>query len=439
MNIKYHSLLTITPIFFIIAIVISILNYNNNKDEIIWKIHEEAKSIIIGSSVFIDNIVSDSTIIQKKDKILLHLNRIKRYKQTKEFYIIDNNSNLILTTERNATLQTIKQRSVEIEDADITISKIYKQDNINYLNVTANITIDNQKVAQIVAKLYADSTIKDLDNLLYTLLITIIIITLIGVILSLVISNIVINRIKILKDIASSIAKGNYHIQSDSLDIREFKDLEDTLNTMKSIMREILFKAKNSIMGQEQLNLNDDLGIIYNQKYISSKIEIYDDIEIAIKIVGNQTVDTIFNIVSTQKKIFCFMGKIKPQESSIDSAIDANKTSYYLSKSLIYHPLNQIHNLVEDFNIHKLSIIEIEKSTLFANIHEIGKDGTRSKELKINKEKVVYFHTLKQNIYEELDIYIKNYSFLNLNDTCSDIDIIFKENHNGLVLLIKMS
>jgi len=45
--IKHRNLLTVTPIFFIIILIISILNYNNDKNEIMWKINEEAKVVLL--------------------------------------------------------------------------------------------------------------------------------------------------------------------------------------------------------------------------------------------------------------------------------------------------------------------------------------------------------------------------------------------------------
>ena len=442
MKIKYRNLLTITPIFFIIVLVISILNYYNDKNEIMWGINQEAKSIAIGSSIFIENIISNSTIIKESDKILMHLNIIKKYKQANEFYIINNNNKIILTTEKNITKKALKKEPIELKDKNIILSKIYTDNNNSFLNATTTIKKDKKIVATLTVKVNANNVIKYLTNSIYTLIITIVIISIIGVLVSTIISNIVIKRIRILKEVSNSIAEGNYHDKGNLLDIKEFKDLEDTLNTMKSIMQEILFKAKNSIIEWEQFSSNDDLGYIYSNVSLKSKIEVYDNIEIGIKKIGNIKVETLFDIVSNKEKIFSFMGEVEKQDKSIDSAINASTANYYLSKKLIYNNnLDFINEFINDFSIKKLFLIEINKKTLNLNKYQIIENNIKKSSIKIDENNLIYFDTNKNiinnNIYRELDSYIKNYKFLTINEIEKDLDRLFSKRYNGLLFLIK--
>ena len=437
MNIKYRNFFTITSIFFIIVLVISILNYNNDKNEIMWEINEEAKSIAIGSSIFIEDIISNSTIIDKKDKILMHLNRIKKYKQANEFYII-NNSKIILTTEQNYTKKTIKKEAIQLEDKSIILSQLYRENNNSFLNAITNIKKDNRVVATLTVKVNANSIIKHLDNSLYTLIITIIVVSIIGIIISIIISNIIIKRIKILKKVANSIAEGNYTEKANLLDIKEFKDLEDTLNTMRSIMQEILFKAKNSIIEKEKFSSNDNLGYGYSNISLNSKVKFYDNVEIGIKKISNIATESLFDIVSNQEKIFAFIGEIETQKKSIDSAIKANTAKYYLSKKIIQtNELNFINEFINDFYIKELLIIEIDKKSLNLNKYKITKESTTKDSIKIEKNKILYFHTLDKEIYTELDSYIQNYKFLSIKEIGDDLDILFNKKYNGLLLLIQ--
>ncbi len=439
MNIKHRNLLTVTPIFFIIILIISILNYNNDKNEIMWKINEEAKSIAIGSSIFIENIIKNSSILNKKDEILMHLKRIKKYNQVDEFYITDKSNTIILTTEDNSNRKVIKQKDMELKDKNILLSKIYTDNNNSFINASTNIKKNSKSIAILTVKVNANSIIEHLKKSLLTLVITVIIITIVGFILSIIISNIVIKRIKTLKRVANSIAEGNYNQRGNLLDIKEFKDLENTLNTMKSIMQEILFKAKNSIIEQKQFSSSSDLGDIYSSIFLNSKIKLDSNIEIGIKKIGNIPVESLFNIVSNKNKLFLFKGEIKAQKKPIDSAIKASSANYYLSKKLKQSSsLAFINEFKKDFHIEKLSIIEIDKKSLNLNRYELSKKEINKSCIKIEKDKVIYFYTFNKEVDKELEVYIKNYKFLNIKEISDDLEILFKDRYNGLILLIKI-
>jgi HAMP domain-containing protein len=438
LNIKYRNFLTITPIFFIIVLAISLLNFNNDKNEIMSQIDEETQAIAVGSSIFIENIIANSTIVEKSDKILMHLNRIKKYNQANEFYIIDNSNMVLLTTEKNSTKKSIKKELIKPKEKNIFLNEIYTENNNSFMDATTNIKQDNKIVASLTVKVNANHIVKYLNDSFSTLIITIIIVTIIGIILSIIISNIVIKRIKILKNIANSIADGNYDDRVNALDIKEFKDLEDTLNTMKSIMKEILFKAKNSIIEQKQFSSNDDLGDIYSNLALKSKINFSNNIEFGIKKIGNIAVESLFNTVSNKDTIFSFIGEVEPQNNSIDSAIKANTANYYLSKRLLYSSeLDFLSEFKNSFVIKELLIIEIDKKTLNFKKHKITNNSINRSHMNIDKNKILYFHTLDNEISKELDTYIQNYNFLNIKEIGNDLDILFKNRHNGLLLLIK--
>lgn len=440
MNIKYRNFFTITPIFFIIVLIISILNYNSNKDEIMWKINEEAKSIAIGSSVFIDNIIKDSSLLDKKDEILIHLKRIKKYNQAEEFYITDKSNNIIFSTEKNSTKKILEPKEIALEDKNIFLSKIYQENNNSYINASTDIKENNNTVATLTVKVNANSIIKHLDDSFLVFIITIFIVTIIGIILSQIISDIVIKRIKILKGVAKSIAEGDYNEKVNFLDIKEFKDLENTLNTMKSIMQEILFKAKNSIIEQKQFSSKNDLYYIYSNLFLNSKRKIDKNIEVAIEKIGTVPAEFIFNIVSNNETIFLYFGEIEAPDKSIDTAIKASSANYYLSKKLMYsnNNLNFLDEFRDNFFIKNLLIIKIDKNKLNVEKYQISKNRVDKSYIKIDKDKILYFHTLDKDANEKLDVYIKNYKFLNIKELSNDLNILFKDRYNGLILLIKI-
>ncbi len=437
MKIKQSNFLIITPIFFTIAFVVALLNYTNEKSEVMWGINEEAKSIAIASSIFIENIVTNSTLKNKKEEILVHLNRIKRYKQAKRFYITKN-SKLIIDTKENKVKQKFKIiDKKEFKDRDVILSDIYKNRDISLMNVSSLIKINAKIIGILTVEIYATDVDKDLNEAIYEMLTTIFIITLIGVMVSILLSNIVTTKIMTLRSVANSIAKGNYNENMDIGTIKEFADLGDTLNTMKSIMQEILFKAKNSIIEEEQFRSNNDLLNSYSDIFLNSKVEIDDNFEVSIQKIGYLKVEYFFNIVSNEDSIFSFLGEIKSNKESIDNAIISSTINTYLSKKLLSsNNINFFDKFKEIFPIKELLITHINKKTKELKIYKFL-NNTLHKKIIINRDKIFKFHTLDKELNSKIDTYLRNYYFLNLEDIADDLDKLFREKYNGIILLIK--
>lgn len=430
MKIKYNNFLIITPIFFAIAFVISMLNYSNEKNEIMWGVKEEASSIGIASTIFIENMIKTEELTSLRDRLLMHFNRIKRYNQAKRFYITNDKKVLIDSDENNLKAKIIKPN--EFRDKDFILSEIYNRDEINLIDIYLPIKKDGKVKAILTVEIDVSDVSKELSESINEMVITIILITLIGIFVSILLSNIVIKKIASLSRVANSIAMGNYSENINVGTIREFSDLGDTLNTMKSIMQEILFKTKNSIIEEEQFRSEDDLLKTYGKVFLTSKIEKSENVEFSIDKIGEVEVGNFFNIISNSENIFCFFGRVESKEDSLSSAIHVSSLNEYLSKRFIYDDINYLNKAIDIFKIKELTLIHVNREI---KLYTYSDNKLSVKRVDF-ENRVIFFHTFDKKIDREIEIYLKNYNFLTIDELSSDLRELLKT-QNGILVLLK--
>jgi len=430
MKIKYNNFLIIVPIFILIASVMSYLNYINEVKEIKWGMQTKAKSIEIPSRIFIEEMLKKQKLSEILENIKPKFQNILNYNQAKRFYI-SQDGHILLDTDSKTNANNL---SLPKNLKTTTLSEAYLKNELHIISIHSPIKNTKQNT---ILSIEVDNTdfIERIDEAFKEIFYVMIIATILGLITSYILSKIVTNKIYALNNNAKAIASGNYSRNSYIGSIHEFTDLGDTLNIVKSIMKEIVFKTKNTIVEEEKFRSDDDLVNTYNDVLFDSKKDTVNNINIAINSIGYPEAGYFFDSFSSSGKLSAYIAKIEEQSSSVDTLLKANAAQKYISSKI--NDLD-VQKLQKIFNLSYLEFLSVDENNLLHS-QKIVNENIKDSTIDLNDNLIHLICKDSSLVEKELNIYIQNYPELNIEDIAKDIPSIFTDVVGEIFIMIQKS
>ena len=432
MKIKYNNFLIITPLFFTIALAMSYLNYIDEVREIKWGIESKAKSIAIPSSIFIEYMLKAEDLSKVLEEVKPKFENILHYNQAQRFYISQGKHILLDTAPEKSSNELIIPDNLK----DTIVSEMYTKNNRQ--QITIHTPIEGASVNTVLS-VEVDNTafFKQIDEAFYEMIYSIIFISILGLITSYILSRIVTGKIYALNKDAHAIATGNYSHNSYIGNIREFTDLGDTLNIMKSIMKEIIFKAKNIIIKEDKFRSDEELLNTYNKAFSSSKKVSIGEIELAINSIGYPEIGYFFDCFVFSGKIYAYMAKAEIRDSSLETILITDAAQRYI----LYKVQKQSFDILQVKQIFKLDYFEFISIDENALLHASKTVNGKILESNIKMKDDIVHLICNENspIERELRIYIENYQELSIGELSADILKLFPSRTSELFVMVQKS
>lgn len=429
MKIKYYNLLIITPIFFTITLVISFINYQNELEELDQGIKSKAQSIIVPSKIFIEHMLKNKNLPDISKKIEENFNKIIKYKQATRIYISQKGKILIDTNKDDRyKLKTIRDLD-KLRIRDFFAKK-------NFQLVTAQTTIKSKNKNLILhIDFNPTSFYNEKDTYLIEMILVIVLATIFGIFTSIIISKVIISKIYKLNRDAKDIASGNYAHNNYGENIQEFTDLGNTLNIVKSIMDEIISKAKNSILKEINLQDNDNLIDEFHKISDCNKIVSTKNIDLYIASLGKYEVEYFYKSFLHNKKIYAYIGKSKVEKSIIKSLLNSEAIKKYITAHIKNNTFDTS-KMLNLFEIDFFELICIDEENKMQNI--LFQEGKKTESETTIKGKTVQYKCIKNiSIKNQLEVYIANYPKLTLSTIINDLINILDNKKFELFILFK--
>jgi len=423
MNIKYNNLVIIVPIFLILALILTSVNYTIQKKELMEGLKEEAESATKATSIFLSH---KTDIYTQKSEIQTSLDRIISFGRIKR---------IIIANDKAVVLQSI--------DDDLTRDKLSPYDYKNAQNLKIysekNIALYNHltKIKNTDLTLYITvdaSYIKlALEESLYFSAGVVAVLVVLGFIASFILSLITSRNIANLSLFARALAGGDFKEREQNFVIKEVNDLGNTLSIVQSILKEMLSKTKNSILDNEFFNNEQEVSKLYPLKK-GQKNLIHSNVEFQIAVIDEKNKKEFYSCWQDENYIYTFVGEIKGTNNDLSDYVGASSIT-----SVLMHHLNNnkfdINKLNTMYGIKSLLVIKFDKHTYKLEQDSIFKDEiTRSSKTLKKDSYYSFYHNIKAN--NNLQNYITRYSHLKLEELVSDIRTIF--NNENSVLLVKV-
>jgi len=423
MNIKYNNLVIIVPIFLILALILTSVNYTIQKKELMEGLKEEAVSATKATSIFLSY---KTDIYTQKPEIQTSIDRIISFGRIKR---------IIIANEKNIVLQSIDDvlRRDKVNQYDYKKAqnlKLYSEKNIALYNHSTKIKNTDLSLYITVDASYIKLA---LEESLYFSAAVVAVLVVLGFTTSFILSFITSRNIGNLSLFARALASGDFKEREQNFVIKEVNDLGNTLSIVQSILKEMLSKTKNSILDNEFFNNEQEVSKLYPWKKGKSNL-INSNVEFQIAVIDKKNKKEFYSCWEDENFIYTFVGEIKSSNNDLNDYVGASSIT-----SVLIHHLNHnkfdINKLNSMYAIKSLLVIKFDKDTYKLEQDSIFKDEiTRSSKTLKKDSYYSFYHNMKAN--KNLQNYITRYSHLKLEELVSDIRTIFK-NENS-VLLVKV-
>jgi len=423
MNIKYNNMLIIVPIFLVLALILTSVNYTIQKKELMSGLEEEAVSATKATSIFLEH---KTDIYAQKEQIQTSIDRIISFGRIKR---------IIIANDEGTVLKSISEVLKRDEDHQYKYKtarnlKIYTEKNITLYNHSRKIGKSDLTLYITIDATYIKTA---LEESLYFSAEVVAVLVVLGFIASSILSTITGGNISNLSQFAKALASGDYAEKEQDFVIKEVNDLSNTLSIVQSILKEMLSKTKNSILDNEFFNNEQEISKLYPSKKGNKEL-INPSVEFQIATIDEKNKKEFYSCWDDEEYIYTFVGEIKSSEKDLSDYVSASSIT-----SVISHNLNKnkfdINKLSKMYDIKSLLVIKFNKKSYKLEQYSIFKDEVTTTNSVLKKDKYYsFYHNIKAN--QNLQNYISKYSYLKLEELVSDVKTIFEKENS--VLLVKV-
>ncbi len=358
MRIRTQTLLIITPIFAALGIAIGLVVYAAELGEMEWGIEEEASSLALTISEFIagDQLSSAQENVAFREKIKSIL-RFDQLKKLRLYRLKDGKPEL--AWEVGDEKYTPPSAPKTAEGDMPSLSRFELPEDILAVRAVSNVTSSNGANVGLV-EVVTDAT--RLHEHSKTILKRNIEMTLaligVGILISLAISGFLSYRLRRFNEVATDIALGDYEQKMGRRMIREIEDLRSTFNTMSSVLKDVLSKAKKELVEAEQFRNPNDLAVTcrdLNPRGLRREI---DGHEIVLQLAGTVPSGDFGGIHESNGTTSFVLGKVAERDP-LEGTILANAAQFYVQRLLDTHePVEAIRKLKDSFELEGCAIFQ---------------------------------------------------------------------------------
>lgn len=422
MKLKYYNLVIIVPVFFALGILLASFNYYILSKEIKNGLNEEINSISLAMQVFL----KEDYVINDNEKLEKSFSRIIRFGRVNRIYLIKNDEIIISKSSSGLddSMSTFKYKNAKLLE-------IVEEGDKGSFDTLIDIKDSEYKLFITVD---ATEEKNNLEKVLYQVIFIILAMVLIGIIVSLILSYITKKNINSLSLIAKSIANGDYKNHNKDYTIKEISDLSNTLDIVKSILKEILYKTKNSILDTDFNDKSDDFiksTIVLNE---STKLKTHN-VEIAIAVNKNINQKEFFSCWNDENYIYAFVGELHSTNDYFKDYITISSVTKMIKHLMSTNNLN-ISKIKEMYDIRAMVNIKIDLNDYKLYLDKVIGENISSETFVIQKNELNKFNC-NPTIDAKLEKYLKMYSYQEIDLIASDFNKIF--NKESAIIFVKRS
>lgn len=271
-----QNLIAIVPVFLAVALIWGFLTHRNIESELLWGNREKTVNLAVGFAESVDSeVFSDDGL--NKEKLLPVFRQLDRWRIIKSLYFYSAAGErleyhyrpLNATEEKEKTEYTAGPPSQNAVQTLMAEGSFYRQpfqisDGSAYSMAGRAVKDRLGNVAGYIAVYTgADRYFAEYEDLVFKVALLVIVSLGIGILISLIISALVVSRINDLSRAAHRAANGDYNVVLRPGLVQELSDLGNTFNTMSSVLKDVLYKARRALVEGEQFRSARELARRY--------------------------------------------------------------------------------------------------------------------------------------------------------------------------------
>ncbi len=452
MKIRTQNLLTIVPIFIVLAAITGALSFTSQKQELLWGMRECVSSIATTTAEFIDGDAypdwrSKGIRTRPGLEFTVAVNRIMKWKQADRLYGLTAEGSTVTFTTADTTvplwhLPYVKemQNAISADTVkEIYISDIIRTDSARHV-MAAFAPIKNSKneiTGILAAEIDAAGYLASLEAVTRETYLIAAGIILIGLITAVLLSRYLTRRITQLTHASRVVGAGQYEFEVNIRSPRELKDLSNTFNTMSSVMKDVLHKTKRSLLEEEHFKKESDLAKTYDETVPRSFGKKFGGWWTAGCVFSAHSYHEFVDSLESGDTFYMLLGSVKPGEP-LQAVRQKAALLSFLKPLLAKTDLPEAVRLaLELFEPEELHVVKLQSGS--GVIHKCSAaNGRITVENPVLTEQTpLAVHTVDDASFHTISSYMRQLSHLPLQDLASDLHRILTGRTDGGLLLIQ--
>lgn len=448
MRIRSQIVAALVPLFVGLSLVTGGVMYYLQSKELEWGLHEEASSIAVVTARFLDGetisrIMAGNVPNENVCNLLRQITLSGRARRLTVFAAQDLKQLLDVTTSNSVSraFRVLPSTATQLAVQPFVIGSIEKgKEGSRYLTTYASIRNSNGDLAGILAsETTADILQSRRGELFQSLLVSITSSALLGLLLALVISTLITRKLANITKAVSSVEAGFYDHKATAGIIDELNDLENTFDTMRSVLKEAVSKIWRTIIETEQFRTKEDLVCAFKNKFQSPVHETIYNVEISGTLLGCKTTGSFFEIQKKQNCGYAVVGQVARAEcmTQAENASAALAFITQITKNDDIPPTLKTASHLFDFIRCKFvtwepSSPEVVVWSLDPESGQWHKDGST-----LHAEATLTLHTMDTAIDRRIQTYAHEFRLLPQETLMKEVCMIVDEKLDGALLLIR--
>jgi methyl-accepting chemotaxis protein len=434
MKLKYNNFMIIVPVFLLLGMVLALFNFSLEKRELMWGLDEELKSIATSTSIFIEHKNKSEEVLNNSySDIETSFTKIVEYDRVKRMLLLQNREHILEVTAENLDTYKKRYQTNVVSKDNFFESEIYEDKELFLID--AFMKIKNSDLALVIT-LDATYVNEKLQEEYIEALVIVILVTLVGFIVSILLSIIVTKKLEELSLMAQALSSGKYNTEFKFGRVSEFSDLGATLDIMKSILQEVLFKTRNSIIQEELFSKESALVKLHSSSHHNQENLQSDNFSLSIKSLGENNTNIFYDSFEDETSIYAYFGVIASEQNPMKPTIAASSLSFYLNELLKRNTVNTL-LLTQQYDIDSLVIAVVDKKSAQLHIEYVNKNNIESRDVDLNDGQTYILNTTSTTspkLVHKIEEYRLKYPDLTLENITNDIALLCDEEDTFMLI-----
>jgi len=453
MKIRSQIVAALVPLFVGLSLLTGGVTYYLQTKELEWGLYEEASSIAVVAARFMDGktvrqiSAGDPSALSSEKNISSLFGKIVsagRAQQLTIFAAPDWKQILDVTNSNSLsrTLQVDPDVTAQLADRPFVTGPIRKdKDGSSHLTTYAPIRDTNGGMTGIVAvETAADFLQLYQGKFIYFLLISITSSALLGLVLAVIISTLITRKLSTITKAVSSVEEGFYDHEPATGIIDELNDLENTFDTMRSVLKEAVSKIWRIIIEAERFRTREELICAFKDEFQAPAHKTIHGIEISGTLFGCKTRGGFFGIQKAQECGHAIVGRVEGadymRQAETVSAVLAF-TEQIKKSDDIPSTLNNVSDL---FDFISCKFVSWKPSSREATLWslDVASRQWRQDRLMLDAETTLILHTMDSRMDQRIQTYAREFKSVAQETLMKEVCMLVDEKADGAMLLMRV-
>ncbi len=452
MKIRSQIIAALVPLFVGLALVTGGVTYYLQTKEMEWGLYEEASSIAVVVARFLDGetvrqiSTDDSHSHSSKENTFNLFRKITsagRASRLTIFTAPDWKQILDVTASNSfcRSIQFAPSVTVQLGNRPFVTGSIEKGSNgSSHLTTYASIRSKNGELSGILAvETAADFLQLHRGALIDFLLISITSSALLGLLLAMVISALITRKLANITKAVSSVEAGFYDHKPDAGIIDELNDLENTFDTMRSVLKEAVSKIWRTIIEAEQFRTKEELICAFKNEFQPPVHEIIYGVEISGTLFGCKTKGAFFEVRTAQEYGYAIAGQVESADYMKQAETVSAVLAFIGQTSKIEDIPSNLKTVTCLFNLINCKFVIWNPSSSKATTWLLDADSGQWHEntTMLNAKTTLILHTMNSTMDSRIQTYAHEFESLPQETLMKEICMLVDEKLDGAILLLR--